>query len=162
MPFFFRFVEKNQLLKCPYCDKNVNFLKKHTALMPILSNKRQLSQKHSALISFYSIFSCKTSILSKIQCYHAIFIKNPYYYAHIQSKKRQIYNRICFFRFFTKKSLFSCPYFVKKRLFSKKHNALMPTHCQKNAHSLKYLVLSWQIFHIFHENLTVSCPYLAK
>ena len=39
------------------------------------------------------------------------------------------------FRFFMNKSLLSCPYFVKKRLFSKKTNALMLIFCRKNCPS---------------------------
>ena len=42
------------------------------------------------------------------------------------------------FRFYTKKSLLSCPYFVKKSPFSKKYTALMPLLWSKNVHFQKH------------------------
>ena len=55
-------------------------------------------------------------------------------FAHILSKKRP----------FSKKTFFSCPYFVKKRAFAQKQNSLMT------------------FFQICHENSLLSCPYLLK
>ena len=111
---------KNTLLSCPY------FVKKH-----------QFSKKHGALISFFSnlswkthcchthIWSKKTSILSKLH----------------QSWAKKVNRMPFFFQFFTKKLLLLCPYFVKKRPFSKKHTALMPIFCRKNVHPLKNTML---------------------
>ena len=88
-----------------------------------------------------------------------IFMKNPYCHSHIWSKKRQfsqhypmLWVKIViwmpfFFRFFTKKSLLSCPYLSKKRPFFKKHSVLIPIHYQKNVNSLKNTMLSCHFFY---------------
>ena len=67
-----------------------------------------------------------------------------------------------FFRFLTEKSSLSCPYFVKKRLFSKKHAALKSRFCQKNGLSLKNTVLLCHFFEFFMTNPLLSRPYLVK
>ena len=77
---FFRFVTKNHLLSCPYCDKNVNSLK-HTLLScPYFVKKRQLSQK----------YKCSHVILFKF------FIQNPrfgcpYLFKNFNSVKTTLY-----------------------------------------------------------------------
>jgi len=64
--------------------------------------------------------------------------------------------RYPFFLFFTEKSLLSCPWFVKKRPFSKKHVALMPLFFQKNVNSLKNILLS---YHFFFSNFLWKIPF---
>ena len=91
------------------------------------------------------IFDQKTSILSK---------------QHYIMSQRSQYDAL-FFRFLTKKSSLLCPYFVKKRPFSKKHTALKSIFCQKNVHSLKNTVLLYHFFKIFMNPL-LYCPYLVK
>ena len=67
--------------------------------------------------------------------------------------------RYPFFLFFTEKSLLSCPWFVKKRPFSKKHVALMPLFFQKNVNSLKNILLSYHFFsQIFYEKSPSAVP----
>ena len=79
------------------------------------------------------IFGQKTSILLKLHYFMVIKV-----------------NRMPFlFRFFTKISLLSCQYLSKIRLFSKKHNALMPILVKKNVHCLKNTVLSCDFFLFF-------------
>ena len=77
-------------------------------------------------------------IPSKTQCSHLIFFNEkpllpcPYLVKNVNSVKTTLYYGpkksigYPFFRFFTKKSLLLILYFIKKRLFSKKHAALMP------------------------------------
>ena len=143
-------------------DQKSWFYEKINALMPILS-KNFHSQKNTLLPFPY--FVKKTSILSKIECYHAIFInnfiKNPCYHAHIQSKKRQIcqnykilwakkVNRLPFFPHFSRKKQCSHAHILsKKRPISKKHTALMPIFCQKNVPYLKNTLLSCIFFLFF-------------
>ena len=67
-----------------------------------------------------------------------------------------------FFRFFTKKLLLSCPYYVNKRPFSKKHTALLAIFCQKNFHSLTNTVLSCHFFQIFHEKHPAVMPVFGQ
>ena len=92
------------------------------------------------------IFDQKTSILSK---------------QHYIMSQRSQYDAL-FFRFLTKKSSLLCPYFVKKRPFSKKHTALKSIFCQKNVHALKNTVLLCHFFKIFMKNPLLSRPYLVK
>ena len=66
-----------------------------------------------------------------------------------------------FFPIFSKKSLFSCLYFVKKRRpFSKKHSALMSIFCLKTS-ILSYTLCSHVLFFQF---LATYChaPYWSK
>ena len=74
------------------------------------------------------IFGQKTSILLKLHYFMVIKV-----------------NRMPFlFRFFTKISLLSCQYLSKIRLFSKKHNALMPILVKKKRpFSQKHSALMW-------------------
>ena len=67
-----------------------------------------------------------------------------------------------FFRFFTKKLLLSCPYYVNKRPFSKKHTALLAIFCQKNFHALTNTVLSCHFFQIFHEEHPTVMPVFGQ
>ena len=65
-------------------------------------------------------------------------------------------NRIPLFsEFLRKKSLLSCPYFVKKQ------TALMSILCQKTIHSVKNMVLSCNFCKAFHKKPILSCPYLV-
>ena len=116
MLFLFRFFTKKSLLSCPYFIKNTSILLKHTALIPILVKKTSiLSKTRCSHVFFFSNFSWKTpavvhmigqkmSILSKL---HSILGQKSQYDA-------------LFSYFSQKKLLLLCPYFVKKRSFSKK------------------------------------------
>ena len=68
-----------------------------------------------------------------------------------------------FFRFFTKKSILSCPYFVKKSILSK-DTALMSIICEKKVHSPKNTMFpchfSSSIFKT--KNHLLPCPYLIQ
>ena len=75
------------------------------------------------------------------------------YYSILWAKKVK---KIPFLPIFTEKSLLSCPWFVKKRPFSKKHVALMPLFFQKNVHSLKNILLS---YHFFFSNFLRKIPF---
>ena len=65
-----------------------------------------------------------------------------------------------FFPAFHEKSLLSCPYFVKKRQFSKKHS-LMPIFCQKNIHSQIFCALI-SFFRIFMKRPLLLYHILSK
>ena len=105
-----------------------------------------IKKKHEKPPAVMPIFDQKTSILSK---------------QHYIMSQRSQYDAL-FFRFLTKKSSLLCPYFVKKRPFSKKHTALKSIFCQKNVHSLKNTVLLCHFFKIFMKNPLLSRPYLVK
>ena len=96
----------------------------------------QLKKNHEKPPAVMPIFDQKTSILSKQQ--------------YIMSQRSQ--QDALFFRFLTKKLSLLCPYFVKKRPFSKKHTALKSIFCQKNVHSLKNTVFLCHFFKIFMKN----------
>ena len=79
------------------------------------------------------IFGQKTSFLSKLHYFMVIKV-----------------NRMPFlFRFFTKKSLLSCPYFYQKYVYSLKTQRSHTHISQKNVHSLKNTVLSCAFFSNF-------------
>ena len=104
------------------------FYEKIIFLMPIFYQKNVHSLKNTMLSCPH--FVKKTSIFSITQCSHVIFLKyfmkNPPVLCPYLVNKRQFcqnytilwaktVNRMPFcFRFFTKKALLSCPYFVKK------------------------------------------------
>ena len=67
-----------------------------------------------------------------------------------------------FFRFLTKKTLLSCPYFVKNVHSLKTNSSLLSIFCPKNVHSLKNKVLSCHFFHFLHKNPILLCRYLVK
>ena len=99
----------------------------------IFSKNRPFSKNHLFLCPYYVK---KTSILTKTNCSHIIFIKifiknslRSYLYLvkktsilsklHIMTKK---VNRMSFFRIFHEKNLLKCPYIFKKNVHSlKKH-----------------------------------------
>ena len=198
MPFFFRFVTKNQPLSCPYCVKKRQISKKtQCSHAYFLSKKCQLSQKHCALISFFSFHEKPPAVMPILgqknvnsdkttKCYGPkksigcrIFFKNVYFHKNtafirvfcqknVYSLKTQCCHVICFY-FFTKNPLLSCPNFVQKTSilsklhclwankfnrmpffsdFLRKNTALMPIFSQKNVNSLK--------------NTLLSCPYFVK
>ena len=118
-------------------QRNVYLLKSHCLYAQILSKKRQFSQKtvlsrhffqigHKISPALMPVFDKKMSILLKLH--------------QFMGQKRQL--NPLFFRFFTsqqrllscssfvkniyslKNTLFMCIYYVKKFLFSQKHNAL--------------------------------------
>ena len=158
MSFFSIFSRKKYCLMPIYIfkNKNVHSLITHYSHANILSKKRPFSQKHCALMSnkknhekspsVMPIFDQKTSILSKQH--------------YIMSQISQ--QNALFLRFLTKKLSLLCPYFVKKRIFSKKHTALKSIFCQKNVHSLKNTVLLCHFFKIFMKKTLLSRPYLIK
>ena len=92
---------KNTLLSCPYFVEKTSILSE--TLCSYINKK-----KHEKPPGVMPIFDQKTSILSKQH--------------YIMSQRSQ--QDALFFRFLTKKSSLLCPYFVKKRPFSKKHTAL--------------------------------------
>ena len=115
MPFLFRFFTKILLLSCQYLSKLRLFSKKHTALLPILVKK--------------------TSILSKTQCSHVLFLlffmKNSCCRAHDWSKnvnfvKTTLYfgqksHRMPFFFYFSRKNYCSYVNILSKKCpFSKR------------------------------------------
>ena len=127
--------------------------------MPIIYKKTFILLKTHC--SHALILSKKNSILSKIQCYSVIFfnfaMKNfspampIFQQKNVISVKTTLYYRTkitqqdaLFFRFFIKKSVLSCPYFVK------------------NVHSVKSTVRSCHIFKFAMRNPLLSCPYLVK
>ena len=57
-----------------FCQENVHFRKRHTALKLKFIKKRSISQKHCVLMFFFFNF----------------LTKNPCFQAHIWSKKRQL------------------------------------------------------------------------
>ena len=114
----------------PYFVKKIHFLKTSVLSCSYFVKKRSFSQKQNALISFFQnfheeppavkpILSQKTSILSKLR--------------YIMGHKSQ--QNALSFRFFTKKSKLSCPYFVQKSPFSKKYGAPMPYFVKKRSFS---------------------------
>ena len=111
-----------------FCRKNIHSLRNTVLLC-------QLKKNHEKPPAVMPIFDQKTSILSKQH--------------YIMSQRSQ--QDALFFRFLTKKLSLLCPYFVKKRPFSKKHtllSCLMPIVCKKKVNSLKITIL--------------SCPYFLK
>ena len=70
--------------------------------------------------------------------------------------------RYPFFRFFTKKTMLSCTYFVKKRPLSKKHDALMPIFCQKTSILSKTLCFHVIFLICFMKNPLLPCPYFVQ
>ena len=132
MPFFSKFSRKIIALMPTFCQENVHFIKITLLSCPYFVKKRPFSQKYIALMSFFYTFPWKTS---KCQSH---LVKNTRQlcqnYPILWAKKG---NRLPFLSgYFTKKSLLSCQYFVKIRLFSK-INALISIFCQKNVHSHK-------------------------
>ena len=124
------------------------FLEKITALMPIFCKKRLLSKKHTTLMPIFcrkNVHPLKNTMLHVI-CIK-FFMKKPLLFMPmfgqecVNSVKTTLYYWLksqygtFFFRFYTKKSLLSCPYLVthcsrahilsKKRPFSQKDCALM-------------------------------------
>ena len=135
VPFFSDLHGKITLLMLKFCRKNVNYLKNTLLSCPNFAKKRQFSQKQCALMSFFQFFQ-KTPTVVPIICQTTSILSKLYY---IMDKQ---INRMPFlFWFFTLKSQFSCPYFVKtsilwktrflcpylkkKHPFSQKHNALI-------------------------------------
>ena len=121
---------------------------------------------------------CRKNVHSlKTLCSHFIFwifvLKTPCCYAHILSKKvnsvktKRYYGpkkliRCPFFPSFANKSPLSCPYFAKKRWFSKKHAALMSILFQKNGHSLKNTDLWYHSCQIFHGKRRAVKPIFGQ
>ena len=115
MLFLFRFFTKKSLLSWKYFIKNTYILKKTQCSHAHISQKNVHSLKNTVLSCvFFFYFSWKTpavvhmigqkmSILSKL---HSILGQKSQYDA--------------LFSYFSQKLLLLCPYFVKKRSFSKK------------------------------------------
>ena len=93
------------------------------------------------------IFGQKTSILLKLHYFMVIKV-----------------NRMLFlFRFSTRKSLLSCPYFLKNTSILLKHTAFIPILVKKRPFSQKHGALMCFFFlQIFHEKLLLSCTWLVK
>ena len=141
MSFFSIFSRKNYCLMPIYIfkSKNVHSLITHYSHANILSKKRPFSQKHCALMSIKKnhekppavmpIFDQKTSILSKQH--------------YIMSQRSQ--QDALFLRFLTKKLSLLCPYFVKKRPFSK-NTLLSSLYFVKKTSILSKTLCSYVIF----------------
>ena len=110
-----------------FCRKNVHSLRNTVLLC-------QLKKNHEKYTAVMPIFDQKTSFHSKQH--------------YIMSQRSQ--QDALFFRFLTNKSSLLCPYFMKKRPFSKKHAALKSIFCQKNVHSQKHYA-PMSFFQNFHE-----------
>ena len=90
-------------------------------------------------LSIYIYIMSKMPLVSNAQCSLVIFVFKLFMTAmsisgqsNVNSVKITLYYgpkksvRCLFFRFFTKKLMLSCLYFIQNHLFSKKHTALMP------------------------------------
>ena len=139
-----------------FYQKNVYSLKNTLLSYPYQSKKRPFSQKQSALMCFF----------------FKIFMKNSCCRAHdwsknVNSVKTTLYfgskeSIGCpFFLFLTKKLLLLCPYFVKKRPFSKKKQLSSPRFLKKTSTFLK-TQCSHVFFFIFHKHPILSCRYFVK
>ena len=148
MPFFSDFSRKNHCSLTPILSKKRPFSKKHPALMPIFCQKNVHPHKNTVLsCHFFLIF----------------YVKPPCSHTHIWSEKRPFcrnntilwakkVNRMPFFRFFTKKSLLSCPYFVKKTSILKKSTLRSCPYFVKKTFILSKTQCSHVFFfQIFHE-----------
>ena len=103
------------------------------ALMPIFDRKRPFSKKDNALMH---IFGHKTSFLTKHESFVSNFAwKTPCCHTHIWSKNINSANttllygpkksiRWSFIRYFTKKSMLACPYFIKNTYILSKNTLL--------------------------------------
>ena len=117
MPFFPDFSQQS-LLSCSYFVKKHLYPKKHAFHLHIYYVKNAPYLKCTMLsCHFFQSFHDWHVHIWSIKC---LFCQNTLYYG----PKKSI--RCLFFRFFTKKSMLSCLYFIQKCLFSKKHTALMP------------------------------------
>ena len=127
--------------------------------MPIFCQKNVHPHKNTVLsCHFFLIF----------------YVKPPCSHTHIWSEKRPFcrnntilwakkVNRMPFFRFFTKKSLLSCPYFVKKTSILKKNTLLSCPYFVKKTFILSKTLCSHVFFFkFFMKNSLLSCPYLVK
>ena len=92
------------------------------------------------------IFGQKTSILLKLHYFMVIKVKRMLF----------------LFRFFMKKSLLSCSYFIKNTSILLKHTALIPILVKKSPFSQKHGALMCFFFQIFHKKLLLSCTWLVK
>ena len=80
-----------------------------------------ISNAQCSPVIFFKLFMTGMSISGQL---NVNSVKITLYYG----PKKSI--RCLLFRFFTKKSMLSCLYFIQNCLFSKKHTALMPTFYQ--------------------------------
>ena len=105
-PFIY---EKTATLMTIFCQKNVHS-KKHTFLIPILCQKTStLSKTPSSQVIFFQIFHVKHNAVMPIFGHNNVnSVTTTLYYGPKNSIGYPS------FRFFTKKSLLSCPYFAKK------------------------------------------------
>ena len=110
--------------------------------MPIFCQKRQLFQKHRALMSFFSNFSWKT----------------PCCHAHIRSKKRQVWQK---YKILWTSKVNRMPYFFQKRPLSKK-TLLSFAYFVKKTSILSKIRCSLVICFIFFLNPLLTCPNLVK
>ena len=93
------------------------------------------------------IFGQKTSILLKLHYFMVIKVKRMLF----------------LFRFFMKKSLLSCSYFIKNTSILLKHTALIPILVKKTSILSKTRCSHvFFFFQIFHKKLLLSCTWLVK
>ena len=105
--------------------------------MPIFCQKHVNSLKLTVLSCHFLIFHDKPPDVMPI--FDAKIRQFSQNYTILWAKKNQ-FNAL-FFPFLMKKSLLSCPCFVKKRPLFKKQTALMPMYCQKKVNYLKNIML---------------------
>ena len=93
------------MLSCQFLTENVRSLRNTMLLCTYLVKKRPFSQKY---VSFVSIFAWKTPC-----CHTHIWSKNIYSAntTLLHGPKKSI--RWSFIRYFMKKSMLACPYFIK-------------------------------------------------
>ena len=141
---FFRFQMKKLLLSCPFLTENVRSLKNTMLPCPYLVQKRPFSQKHE---SFVSNFEWKTPC-----CHTHIWLKNvnSAKTTLLYGRKKSI--RWFLFWFFTKKSMLTCPYFIKNTSILSKNTLLSSPYYVKITSILwKTCFLISFFFQIFYE-----------
>ena len=126
-----------------FYQNNVNSLKKHCSHAHILSKKTFLLLKTQHSHILFQIFHKKLYAVIHNSGQRSVNSENDTI-LWAKSIKRMHF----FPDFERKKPLFSCPFTVKKRPFSKKHDALMLIFCQKTS-ILSKLQWSHVIFLIF-------------
>ena len=128
-----------------FCQKNVNSLKKTLLSCPYFVKKMSSSKNTVLPFLFFQIFHKKT-----LCCHAQVWLEERQFCHNDTILLAKKINRMPFFSDFELKNHSSHAHFLsKKRQFSKKHNALMPTFCQKNVHSLKNIVPSCYFFKNF-------------
>ena len=128
-----------------FCQKNVKSLKK-AVFMPMFCQKNVHSLKNTLFpCHFFQIFNEKSLPVMPIFGKNNVnSVKTTLYY----TPKKLIGH--LFFSEFSQKILLSCPYFIEKRPFFKKHTVFTPIFCKKCQFAQKHSVLT-SFVQNFHE-----------